>query len=249
MENASKALIIAGSVLIALMIIGALLLMFSNLSNYQSTNTQGTREAQVIEFNNQYETYNRKDVRGSELYSLLNRVIDYNRRQSTAGTGSTDQGQYISYEPMIVEFTIKNDIRTQLSIDGTYRLIKKSKYTSSNTNNEFENEIKEEIDRLENKYGTESLTNLTTNITRIFPESPTPQQEQEAVERFNNACKNKQIDSWDDIKEGSQIRNDIYKYYEYVQFKRAYFDCTKAEYNKNTGRIVKMTFETNGKLN
>ena len=48
MENASKALIIAGSVLIALMIIGALLLMFSNLSNYQSTNTQGTREAQVI---------------------------------------------------------------------------------------------------------------------------------------------------------------------------------------------------------
>ena len=249
MENASKALIIAGSVLIALMIIGALLLMFSNLSNYQETDTQGTREAQVIEFNNQYETYNHKDVRGSELYSLLNRVIDYNRRQSTAGTGSTDQGQYISYEPMIVEFTIKNDIHTQLSIDGTYRLIKKSKYTSSNTNNEFENEIKEEIDRLENKYGTESLTNLTTNITRIFPESPTPQQEQEAVERFNNACKNKQIDSWDDIKEGSQIRNDIYKYYEYVQFKRAYFDCTKAEYNKNTGRIVKMTFETNGKLN
>ena len=249
MENASKALIIAGSVLIALMIIGALLLMFSNLSNYQGTDTQGTREAQVIEFNNQYETYNRKDVRGSELYSLLNRVIDYNRRQSTAGTGSTDQGQYISYEPMIVEFTIKNDIRTQLSIDGTYRLIKKSKYTSSNTNNEFENEIKEEIDRLENKYGTESLTNLTTNITRIFPESPTPQQEQEAVERFNNACKNKQIDSWDDIKEGSQIRNDIYKYYEYVQFKRAYFNCTSAEYNKNTGRITKMTFETNGKLN
>ena len=249
MENASKALIIAGSVLIALMIIGALLLMFSNLSNYQGTDTQGTREAQVIEFNNQYETYNRKDVRGSELYSLLNRVIDYNRRQSTAGTGSTDQGQYISYEPMIVEFTIKNDIYTQLSIDGTYRLIKKSKYTSSNTNNEFENEIKEEIDRLENKYGTVSLTNLTTNITRIFPESPTEQQQQEAVERFNSASKKQTISKWDEIKEGSTIRNDIYTYYEYVQFKRAYFNCTNAEYNNNTGRITKMTFETNGKLN
>ena len=168
---------------------------------------------------------------------------------------------------MEIEFIIKNDIHTQLSIDSTHRLIKKSKYVSSDIKNEFEEEIKDTIDDIENKYGSESLTNLTTNITRIFPESPTEQQQQEAVERFNNACKNKQIDSqeaverfnnacknkqidsWDDIKEGSQIRNDIYKYYEYVQFKRAYFDCTKAEYNKNTGRIVKMTFETNGKLN
>ena len=72
MENASKALIMAGSVLIALMIIGALVLMFSNLTSYQETNTRSTRSAQITEFNNQFETYNRKDVRGSDLYSLLN---------------------------------------------------------------------------------------------------------------------------------------------------------------------------------
>ena len=40
MENASKALIMAGSVLIALMIIGALLLMFNSISNYQQTDTE-----------------------------------------------------------------------------------------------------------------------------------------------------------------------------------------------------------------
>ena len=83
MENASKALLMAGSVLIALMIIGALLLMFNNLSSYQEADVQTTREAQVLEFNNQYETYNRKNVRGSDLYSLLNRVVDYNKRKST----------------------------------------------------------------------------------------------------------------------------------------------------------------------
>ena len=65
MENASKALIMAGGVLIALMILGALLLMFNNLSSYQNTNTQTTEEAQVIAFNNQFETYNRNGVRGS----------------------------------------------------------------------------------------------------------------------------------------------------------------------------------------
>ena len=35
MENASKALIMAGGVMIALLIIGSLLLMFNNLSSYQ----------------------------------------------------------------------------------------------------------------------------------------------------------------------------------------------------------------------
>ena len=65
MENASKALLMAAGVLIALIIIGALLLMFNNLSNYQETNTQNTRESQIVEFNKQFETCNRKDVRGS----------------------------------------------------------------------------------------------------------------------------------------------------------------------------------------
>ena len=66
MENASKALIMAGSVLIALMIIGALMLMFGNLTSYQETDTQGTRSAQIAEFNQQFETYDRDDVRGSD---------------------------------------------------------------------------------------------------------------------------------------------------------------------------------------
>ena len=106
MENASKALIMAGSVLIAIVIIGALVLMFNNLNNYQQVNTQGDRDAQVVEFNNQYETYNRKNVRGSDLYSLLNRVVDYNRRKSEVGTEGKDQGQYLAYEPMTIRYTL-----------------------------------------------------------------------------------------------------------------------------------------------
>ncbi len=124
MENASKALIMAGGMLIALMIIGALILMFSNLSNYQQTRVEGEVDRQVVEFNNQYSTYNRPDVRGSELYSLLNRAINYNRTQSTAGTGWADQGQNLLYEPVIIYFTM--DI-SDLSGDGTNRLFTKRK--------------------------------------------------------------------------------------------------------------------------
>ncbi len=264
MENASKALIMAGSVLIALMIIGALVLMFGNLTSYQETGTGNTRTAQVTEFNNQFETYNRDDVRGSDLYSLLNKVIDYNRRQTTEGTGSNDAGQDLAYMPMEVNFTI--DI-TQLSADGTNRLFLRNIQTSANTytvnknENKFENSIKEKIDDLEKAYGQDSLTNLTTNLTKIFKDKdlapePGSTEEQVIVKNFNEASKKVRIKSYSDIddkgnkdKVGNTIREDVYTYYEYIQFKRAYFDCKNVEYDSNTGRITKMDFEFTGKFN
>lgn len=151
MENASKALLIAASVLIALLIIGALTLMFNNLTRYQNVGTDNEKEAQVVEFNNQFETYNRKNVRGSDIYSIFNRVIDYNKRKSTQGTGEKNEGQYIAYQPM--EVTIDFDGKTrEFAADGqTNLLIKRSSYTQNSTNNQFEKEMKEGIKDVENK--------------------------------------------------------------------------------------------------
>ena len=157
MENASKALIMAGALLISLVIISALILMFSNLSSYQETSTQGERSAQVVEFNNRFETYNRTDVRGSDLYSLLNSAINYNRTQSTAGirdssnTTWADEGQDLAYQPIEIKFTI--DI-TQLTADSRNRLFSGSgntTYTVSGNTNTFENSIKDMILKLERK--------------------------------------------------------------------------------------------------
>lgn len=248
MENASKALIMAGSVLIALMIIGALILTFSNLTAYQETNTRSTRSTQMAEFNSQYETYNRKDVRGSDLYSLLNKAIDYNRRESSEGTNWADKGQEMAYEPMVIEFTI--DKSELVAPDDASRLFTTNTYTVSGKSNDFGNKVKDEIDDLEGEYGQSSLTNLTTNLTKIFiDDSSTRQEKKEAVQNFNSASKKKTVSDFKEIKENSQIRNDVYKYYEYIQFKRAHFDCEKVEYNNETGRITKMKFKFNGKFN
>lgn len=251
MENASKALIIAGSVLVALIIIGALVLMFSNLTAYQQTNTQTTREAQITEFNNQYEAYDRDNVRGSELYSLLNKVIDYNRRQSTEGTGWADQGDEVNFQAMEVSFSL-NNVSNNLIADNSKGklLIKNNSYTINKTNNSFENSIKGEIDRLEDKYGQDSLINLTTNLTAIFiGDRSSDNEKNEAVKDFNSASKKIDVSSFDEIDEDSTIREDVYKYYEYIQFKRAYFNCTNVKYNNQTGRIISMTFEATGRLN
>lgn len=250
MENASKALIIAGSLLIGLVIISALVLMFSNLTAYQKTNTETTRESQIVEFNHQYETYNRQDVRGSELYSLLNKVIDYNRRESTEGTGWSDKGQTVSYEQMTIIFKI--DVSKLTADNQANRLFTKANgntYTINRNSNTFENSIKSEVDRIEKKYGQDSLTNLTTGMSGIFIDSRSTSDQEVAVSKFNSASKKVKATKWDDIKSGSTIRNDIYKYYEYIQFKRAYFKCTGTTYNRQTGRITKMEFEFTGKFN
>ena len=248
MENASKALIMAGSVLIALMIIGALILTFSNLTAYQETNTRSTRSTQMAEFNSQYENYNRKDVRGSDLYSLLNKAIDYNRRESSAGTNWADKGQEIAYEPMVIEFTI--DKSELVAPDSASKLFTTNTYTVSGKSNDFGNKVKDEIDDLEGEYGQSSLTNLTTNLTKIFiDDSSTSQEKKEAVQNFNSASKKKTVSDFKEINEKSQIRQDVYMYYEYIQFKRAHFDCEKVEYNNETGRITKMEFKFNRKFN
>lgn len=248
MDNASKALIMAGGVLIGLLIISALVLMFSNLSAYQDTNIESTRDSQIVEFNNKYESYNKQNLRGSELYSLLNMVVDYNRRQTTAGTGWADKGQSIAFDPMEITFTV-NDIKKLAADTSGNKLITKSTYTINGNTNEFENEVKDEIDRIENKYGKDSLTNLSTNLTRIFIDSSNTTEQTDAVNKFNSVSKKVRAGKFSDIAKDSVIREDVYKYYEYVQFKRARFNCTSTDYNQNTGRIKKMVFEFTGKFN
>lgn len=245
MENASKALIMVAGMLIALMIIGALLLMFNNLSNYQQVGTQNTRESQVIDFNNQFETYNRTDVRGSDLYSLLNRVVDYNRRKSTEALG-LDEGKSLAYVPMQIQFTIGN-IKL-FTKDNINRLITQTSYTVNKTSNQFDN-IYNEIRNIESAEGKQTIQNLCTGIDKIFYAT----NKKDAIISFNSAYGEIKY-TWDNDLEGQYKKMydaynvKVHKYYEYVQFKRARFKCTGTTYNEQTGRITGMNFEFTGKF-
>lgn len=220
--------------------------MFQQLSSGRDTEVENVRQEQVVEFNNQFSTYNREDVRGSDLYSLLNRAIDYNKRQSYEGK----DGKYIAYTPITITFQM-NGQKNQFAADGRNNtLIKNNSYTQAKTTNTFENAIKSEIDRLENKYGSDSLTSLSAGLTKIFvADSASNQEKTIAIQSFNNISKKVSVTDWKELKPGSTIRNDVFKYYEYVQFKRANFKCTNVKYNNQSGRIIEMTFVFTGQIN
>lgn len=262
MENASKALIIAGSILIALMIIGAVILMFNSLSNYQNMNDKDVKETQIVKFNNQYETYNRDNVRGSDLYSLLNRVADYNRRKSTVGIEINDEGVDSKFQPMtiIVGFKTKQN-RQGLSYDTSTNYLFKDSFINNPTNqtfiidekrtNTFEKQISNEISSIENssRYKKSGIQNLALGISKLDINASSDRKEKlKAIDLYNNNVNAGGATESNIIGKKDSIMNDVKIYYEYIQFKRAYFDCSHTEYNQNTGRITSMTFEFNGKF-
>lgn len=259
MENASQALLIAGGVLIALLVIGLLVWMFTNLSGFQQQEGVQVTSSQIAKFNNEYGSYAKDDLRGSDLYTLLNKVADYNRRQSSAAStaaNSTDTGSDINYEPMTVTFSL-NGKAADFTPDEKVRLLLADSYTQSGTLTEFSDNVTEEVNDLENEYSKDSLTKLVDNITNIFiDESNRTEYKKEAIDKFNNVVSADKRISYTDtnikqvfdskLGDGRDIREDVYKYSEYVQFKRAHFECTKVTYNQNTGRIIEMDYVFTG---
>lgn len=80
MENASKALIMAGEILIALLILALVVYGYSNIRNLSASELTEKEIEQLAVFNKEYESYNRKLLRGVDVISVINKAIDNNKK-------------------------------------------------------------------------------------------------------------------------------------------------------------------------
>lgn len=76
MENAAKALQIAGGVLLAVLIIVLLVRGFTNVRIFQKAQLSEEEQAEILAFNEQYTKYVGQYVYGTEVRSLLNKYDD-----------------------------------------------------------------------------------------------------------------------------------------------------------------------------
>ncbi len=83
MENATKALEMAAGVLIALLIIGLLAYAYNNLSDEKKIEQSSESAMQASEFNKSYEAFNKSGLYGSEILSLANKIVDYNKKEAS----------------------------------------------------------------------------------------------------------------------------------------------------------------------
>lgn len=84
MENASKALIIAGAILIALLIISLGIFMFNKMGG-SAKDAANMDEQEIANFNSKITPYVGKNVSGSQVNALIQYIISVNTSAANAG--------------------------------------------------------------------------------------------------------------------------------------------------------------------
>ena len=282
MENITKALLMAAGMLLAVLILSLLVMAYNKLSGYYEQSQELLTAEQLDEFNKQFQNYaGRKDIRGNELISLMNKIIDYNESESyQVGT---------NYEPIKVKITIGENLVDAFKYEtsDSQKVGAQNEYitaviqnTINSTNNQANDEkltaitnTPEKAREIANGVGITNLTDtqlqkLTMEISNILiDETKTDNSSNEyrrlrAISLRNilkldigtnatndiylNATNYKTINGGEKIEAIKQI---VSIYYQYTQFKRAYFSCPEegVKYNSQTGRVVEMNFQVQTK--
>lgn len=224
MENASKALIIAGSVLMAVLVIGALMLMYNQIADIEQTKTDNDELSKMEDYSKKFEEYN-GTIYGSELFSLANLQDDYTKRYK----------QEDGYTKIAIKVIINN------SISGT-------SYFQSGENDinnilANKNDIEKNITEFENKNKFKGKTVKYYSQLTI--------REIADIYGVNFSSDDLESDVEDKIRqkggEAKRLIEAIAEYKNiksvYTEFKNKRFKCTNVTYNRNNGRIESMRFE------
>ena len=76
MENASKALIIAGAILLAILLISLGIMIYTQASGVVNTNAMS--EVEISTFNKKFTQYGSKNVRGAQVNALIDAIVQNN---------------------------------------------------------------------------------------------------------------------------------------------------------------------------
>lgn len=222
MENASKALVIAGTVLISILVISVGILVFNQMSDYQKSRSDLVKDKQVAKFNEGFTQYINDDIKGIDIITVANKVNDYNKKEIDYGV--------INYDKKI-DMTID-----MTKYDQTNSIFEKKSYNSE----EFINKIKQ-YTNLEEKYSIKVLGLLYSNIESLkkyYSEGKVTEgkdiKQVLGTERYN------ETELIKEITRGSF--SELEKYSEYAEFKGKPFKGNEPKYNEK-GQINEMSFE------
>ena len=232
MENASKALIMAGSVLLAIMVIALLLFARGKFSDFYQNDDELSDVDNIYKFNLQFANYENRNVYGYEIISLSNKVVDYNTRYSNA------EGAQKSY-----------------SINGIENIINKaefieSKYGSKKATTDIAKSIDSLIlseSQLEYNQNYRHMSEIESKVYSL--ELYNRLTDGEKITGYQNNGDSAVLRAYDNMVEDLKGTANIMAYYEFYQFKRAIFKCTGITYDDEvTGRVSSISFEFTGKI-
>ena len=227
MENTSKALLMAGSVLVAVLIISLLIFGYNQLAEVEQTRSDSEYNDRISEYMRRFEQFNRT-LYGRELLSLANLQEDYNESDPREDSG---------YDEVTITVQIKNAIVDSIYFrQGTTDL---STIVQDKENIEDAISTYEEAKRIYNNrsvkyYSSKSYREIALDFGMYPPSNMTSYNIiSEYLER--NSTTNQLLE---EIQEYTNLTSI------YTEFRTGkQFRCTEVEYNSQNGRINRMVFE------
>lgn len=213
MENATKALLIAGGVLIAIIIISMFIMMFNKMSNMQNQQEEQLKVEQIAAFNAEYESYNKKAMYGTEVMTIMNKAIQNNL--------DMDASKYEDAYYINIKFKLNDTIQDTV--------IKENMNTKEQT-------VFEDFNYIKDMFG-HTLTDTKLEKNKFYSLGTYVEDELKmdvAIKKLFSAETN------DHIEQSGQYRYYIKSALN--QFKTTMFKCTDVVFNEY-GRIKEMTFE------
>ena len=203
MENASKALTIAGGVLIAVLLAVLVYYVFTHWGDSQKMQQEEVEVQRVEDFNKSYLSYE-KVLYGSELLGLINKMTDYN---------VSDDVKYSNYK------TMNLTVKIQELSGSTDNLLAKGTYNLSTIYSRIENVMNKTINST--KYKGKISDSQWEYLAKASSNS---------YQSFEKLCKDLNVSTsinWQGLQSDAKI------YYQYVQFKRMKFKHTGTTFFDN----------------
>lgn len=229
MENAAKALLIAGGILIGLIIVSMMVIGYREISDYYESKELTLQEEQLDAFNKQYTPYYRDDVRGSDLLSLVNKITDFN--------ALNEEEEPIELSIIIPEGSKNFYYKYDTYYSANAKLIKFGNTSNpSYTHNNINARLLSIANAIESIYSQALATKLANNLSTLMGDNTRKTPDDLFKELKMNPSK---------FGGTANIQKVILTYYQYVQFKRAHFDCKELIFS-DEGRVQSFRFEFNG---
>jgi len=256
LENAAKGLMIAGSVLIAIMIIGLLFYFFNNLKQVLIEQQAQRQQEQTAKFNAEYESYDKPIMYGQDVVTVINKVIDNDRQYASNQSSYDNNNQEITKEDNFyfidVQVTLTTPVKSYATQyyetydgpTGQDKYIDSTIYPEGSlTSQTISGYVNGDSGNLQTyQLGTLTLGTggNTFNVIKDNGDSVTINGK---VEDFFQGFETVKIQLVSPTQANPlDSFNYTTVYSGFTDFKRKFFTCTGISYDPTTGRVNKLTF-------
>ncbi len=229
MENASKALIIAGGILLAMLILSLIVLVDSSISDMRRTKVDQDILAEKNAFNAQFEAYNKKIMYGADVISVINKAADnnnllmYKNESDSAAVGFVNIIVITDYKYKTTAFRYDKSKKP-----GDYGYMEPEEVPIDDT---LKNIVGATLYKGALEINESNVLGYWKNKT-LIPDN-------NFKKFFDQSAENHQVIDYVD---GSGKHWDYYVYSALYNFKIDKFTCSNVEYDADTGKIRQLTF-------